>query len=97
MADQHGGCFVGDVVGLGKTFIGAEIVRQLQFEQPPGSHPPIICPAGLVPMWRSISELFGLGAQVVSMSIIVPPAAAIFDEESGEYLDEPRRSAASTC
>ena len=29
MVDQHGGCFVGDVVGLGKTYIGAEIVRQL--------------------------------------------------------------------
>ena len=88
MVDQHGGCFVGDVVGLGKTYIGAEIVRQLQFEQPPGSHPLIICPAGLIPMWRSVSELFGLGAEIVSMSIIVPPAGAVFDEESGEYLDE---------
>ena len=89
MVDQHGGCFVGDVVGLGKTYIGAEIVRQLQFEQPPGSHPLIICPAGLVPMWQTVSERFGLGAQIVSMSVIVPPAAAVFDEDSGEYLDEP--------
>jgi hypothetical protein len=89
MVDQHGGCFVGDVVGLGKTYVGAEIVRQLQFEQPPGRHPLIICPAGLAPMWRTISELFGLGAEIVSMSVIVPPAGAVFDEESGEYLDEP--------
>ena len=27
MIDRHGGCFIGDVVGLGKTYIGAEMVR----------------------------------------------------------------------
>ena len=78
MVDRHGGCFVGDVVGLGKTYIGAEIVRQLQFEQPPGRHPLIICPAGLIPMWQTVSERFGLGAEVVSMSAIVPPAGATY-------------------
>jgi len=36
MIDQHGGCFIGDVVGLGKTYIGAELVRQLQLSEPPG-------------------------------------------------------------
>ncbi len=28
MIDIHGGCYIGDVVGLGKTFIGAELLRQ---------------------------------------------------------------------
>jgi HKD family nuclease len=39
MIDVHGGCFIGDVVGLGKTYIGAELVRQLQLSEPPGKHP----------------------------------------------------------
>ena len=89
MVEQHGGCFIGDVVGLGKTYVGAELVRQLQFNEPRGRHPLIVCPAGLVPMWEVINERFGLGAEVVSMSAIVPPPAAQFDEERGEYVDQP--------
>ncbi len=87
MVEQHGGCFIGDVVGLGKTYIGAELVRQLQFSEPPGSHPLIICPAGLKPMWEVTSEKFGIGAEVVSMSAITPPPMDAFDEETGDYLD----------
>lgn len=87
MVDRHGGCFIGDVVGLGKTYIGAEIVRQLQLTEPAGRHPLIVCPAGLIPMWQRFNELFGLGAAVVSMSAIHPPAAAQFDEELGEYVE----------
>ncbi|MBI3980017.1 MAG: NgoFVII family restriction endonuclease [Chloroflexi bacterium] len=88
MVDQHGGCYVGDVVGLGKTYIGAELVRQLQFGEPPGRHPLIICPAGLKPMWEVVNERFGLGAEVVSMSAIVSPPAARFDEQTGEYVED---------
>ncbi len=90
MVEQHGGCFVGDVVGLGKTYIGAELVRQLQFSEPRGSLPLIICPAGLKPMWETISERFRLGAAVVSMSAIAPPPSARWDEETDSYIeDEP--------
>ncbi|HET8629731.1 MAG TPA: helicase-related protein, partial [Thermomicrobiales bacterium] len=88
MVEQHGGCFIGDVVGLGKTYVGAELVRQLQFNEPRGRHPLIVCPAGLIPMWETIAERFGLGAEVVSMSAIVPPPAARFDEERAAYVDE---------
>ena len=87
MIDTHGGCFIGDVVGLGKTYIGAELARQLQFGEPPGRYPLIICPAGLKPMWETVSERFGLGAAVMSMSAIAPPVTTAFDEESGEYVD----------
>ena len=87
MVELHGGCFIGDVVGLGKTYIGAELVRQLQFGEPAGRYPLIVCPAGLMPMWEAVSERFGLGAAVVSMSAIVPPPEAQFDEESGGYVD----------
>jgi len=88
IVSKHGGCFIGDVVGLGKTFIGAELVRQLQYEEPIGSNPLIICPAGLKSMWEGVSERFGLAAKVVSMSAIAPPAAARFDEEAGVYVDD---------
>jgi len=87
MVELHGGCFIGDVVGLGKTYIGAELVRQLQFGEPAGRYPLIVCPAGLMPMWEAISERFGLGAAVVSMSAIIPPPEAQFDEESGGYVE----------
>jgi len=87
MIDQRGGCFIGDVVGLGKTYIGAELVRQLQFSEPAGRHPLIVCPAGLMPMWELVSERFGLGAEVISMSALAPPPGAQFDEESGSYVE----------
>lgn len=84
--DLHGGVFIGDVVGLGKTYIGAELLRQLQYTE---RYPPlIICPAGLVPMWERTNELFALGAEVVSMSRIAPPAGLQFDEDALEYIDE---------
>ncbi len=87
MVEAHGGCYIGDVVGLGKTYIGAELARQLQFDEPPGRYPLIICPAGLKPMWETVSERFGLGAAVVSMSTIVPPAGASYDAESEAYIE----------
>ena len=87
MVDLHGGCFIGDVVGLGKSFIGAEILRQLRYTEK--GDPLIICPAGLVPMWEGMNELFQLGAAVVSMSRIVPKPSARWDEEAEEYLEEP--------
>ncbi|HLZ28945.1 MAG TPA: helicase-related protein [Chloroflexota bacterium] len=87
MIELHGGCFIGDVVGLGKTYVGAEIVRQLQFTEPRGRNPIIVCPAGLKPMWEVVNERFGLGAAVISMSAIVPPPMAQFDEEAGVYID----------
>lgn len=87
MIDLHGGCFIGDVVGLGKSYIGAEILRQLRYTEK--GDPLIICPAGLVSMWERMNELFQLGAAVVSMSRIVPKPSAQWDEEAEEYLDEP--------
>ncbi|MCY3887952.1 MAG: phospholipase D-like domain-containing protein [Chloroflexi bacterium] len=87
MIDIHGGCYIGDVVGLGKTFIGAELLRQLQFSYPHDGRPLILCPAGLKPMWESFNERFQLGASVISHSMIVPSGEAEFDEELGRYVD----------
>ena len=87
MIEAYGGCYVGDVVGLGKTFIGAELLRQLRVSYPNDGPPLILCPAGLRSMWRNFNERFGLGAEVVSHSVITSPPGAEFDEEIGRYVD----------
>lgn len=85
--DRYGGCYIGDVVGLGKTYIGAELLRQLKQSYPRDGNPLIICPAGLVPMWQRVNEIYQLGAAVVSQSVIAPPAGAEFNEELEQYID----------
>ena len=87
MIDAHGGCYVGDVVELGKTFVGAELLRQLRVSYPNDGPPLILCPAGLKPMWEVFNERFALGAEVVSHSMIAAPADPEYDEETGRYTD----------
>ncbi len=96
MIEAYGGCYIGDVVGLGKTFIGAELLRQLRVSYPNEGPPLILCPARLKPMWEVFNERFALGAEVVSHSMIAAPAEAEFDEELGRYVDaaQPRQSIA---
>ena len=64
--EKHGGCYIADVVGLGKTYIGAEILRRLDLNHPETGDPLIICPAGLRPMWERIADQFGIEADVIS-------------------------------
>ena len=87
MIESFGGCYIGDVVGLGKTYIGAELLRQLRQTYQTDGPPLILCPAGLRPMWSRVNEEFGLGAEVVSHSMIAPPPGSEFDEELGRYVD----------
>ena len=87
MIEAYGGCYIGDVVGLGKTFIGAELLRQLRVSYPHDGPPLILCPAGLRPMWQRFNERFGLGAEVVSHSMIRAVPDPEFDEELGRYVD----------
>ena len=87
MIETYGGCYIGDVVGLGKTFIGAELLRQLRVSYPNDGLPLILCPAGLIPMWRRFNEEFGLGAEVVSHNMIRAVPDPEFDEELGRYVD----------
>jgi superfamily II DNA or RNA helicase len=65
---EYGGCFVADVVGLGKSFIGAAIVKR--FEQIEKARPLIICPAPLLEMWESYNEIYQLNARVLSMGLL---------------------------
>ena len=85
MTRSYGGCYIADVVGLGKTYIGAELLRQLRQSYPNDGPPLIICPAGLVDAWRRVNEPYGLGAEVLSQSRIAPPPDLVFDSETEQY------------
>src|SRR5260370_23215555 len=65
---DFGGAFVADVVGLGKSYIGAAIVKH--FERTEHARPLIICPAPLVEMWERANEVYQLNARVLSMGYL---------------------------
>ena len=87
MVEAYGGCYIGDVVGLGKTYIGAELLRQMRQSYPHDGNPLILCPVGLIPMWTRMNEEYDLGAEIVSHSMITSPPDPEFDEEIGRYID----------
>jgi hypothetical protein len=68
MIREHDGAFVSDVVGVGKSFIGAAIVKY--FEQTERARPLIICPKSLEEMWMGYNETYELNAHIVPMSVL---------------------------
>jgi len=68
MIRSYGGGFAADVVGLGKSFIGAAIVKH--FARTDRARPLIICPAPLVDMWMQYNYKYDLNARVESMGIL---------------------------
>jgi ERCC4-related helicase len=68
MIKDYGGAFVSDVVGLGKSFIGAAIVKH--FERTQHARPLIICPAPLIEMWERYNEVYALNARIVSLGLL---------------------------
>ncbi len=68
MVRDFGGAFVSDVVGLGKSYIGAAIVKH--FERTDHARPLIICPAPLTEMWERYNEVYQLNARVLSMGFL---------------------------
>jgi superfamily II DNA or RNA helicase len=65
---QYGGVFVSDVVGLGKSFIGAAIVKR--FETLEKARPLIICPPALAAMWERYNEIYQLNARILSLGML---------------------------
>ena len=65
---QYNGAFVSDVVGLGKSYIGAAIVKH--FERHDRARALIICPQSLVRMWQHYNEAYELNANVLSMGML---------------------------
>ena len=66
MIRDNGGCFVADVVGLGKSYIGAGIIKH--FERTEHARPLILCPKPLEEMWIRYNEVYHLNANVLSIS-----------------------------
>jgi superfamily II DNA/RNA helicase len=65
---DYGGAFVADVVGLGKSYIGAAIVKH--FERTDHARALILCPAPLKEMWERYNEVYQLNARVLSMGFL---------------------------
>lgn len=82
MIRDYGGAFVADVVGLGKSFIGAAIVKH--FERTQHARPLIICPAPLVEMWERYNEVYALNARVLSMGYLREGSLKSNGNESAE-------------
>jgi len=68
MVHDYGGAFIADVVGMGKSYIGAAVVKH--FERTEHARPLIICPAALVEMWERYNEVYELNARVLSMGYL---------------------------
>jgi SNF2 family DNA or RNA helicase len=71
MIRDHGGVFVADVVGLGKSYIGAAVLKH--FVRTQGSRPLIICPKPLEEMWQGYDDEFSLDAKILPMSLLKSP------------------------
>jgi len=71
MIRDHGGAFVADVVGLGKSFIGAAVLKH--FVRTQGVKPLIICPKPLEDMWQNYNDEYELNARILSMSMLKLP------------------------
>jgi len=61
---NYGGVFLADVVGLGKTYMGAALLADLDARF--GERALIICPPVLKPMWEQICDLYNINVKVVS-------------------------------
>lgn len=68
MIRDHGGVFVSDVVGLGKSYIGAAVVKH--FVRTQGVRPLILCPKPLEEMWQDYNDEYSLDAKVLSISML---------------------------
>ena len=80
MIRDNGGVFVSDVVGLGKSYIGAAVLKH--FVRTQGAKPLIICPKPLEEMWKDYDDEFGLDAKILPMSMLLT------DDGSGRSLLE---------
>ena len=63
MFESYGGVIIGDVVGLGKTYVGITLLKYLQLHE---YRPLIICPPTLIPMWEKFCEDYEVDAKILS-------------------------------
>ena len=63
MFELYGGVIIGDVVGLGKTYVGTALLKFLQLQE---YRPLIICPPALQPMWDKFCVEYEVDAKILS-------------------------------
>lgn len=63
MFELYGGMIIGDVVGLGKTYVGTALLKYLQLQD---YRPLIICPPQLIPMWQKFCTDYEVDAKILS-------------------------------
>jgi len=86
MIRDYGGAFVSDVVGLGKSYVGAGIIKH--FHRTEGARPLIICPKSLQEMWQDYNDTFDLNAIVLPMSMLQGNGnGSILDEKKYQDRD----------
>lgn len=71
--NRYDGVFICDVVGLGKTFIGAALLNQL------GKRAVVFCPPRIKNMWDEFGERFKIDIKTVSHGAL---SRGVFDEDS---------------
>ena len=61
--EQYGGVIIGDVVGLGKTYVGTALMKYLQLQE---YRPLVVCPPQLIPMWEKFCTDYEVDAKFLS-------------------------------
>jgi len=67
--NKRNGVVIGDVVGLGKTFMAVALARIFQDDH--GTETLIICPKNLVSMWQDYVHQYRMAAKVMSISAVI--------------------------
>jgi superfamily II DNA or RNA helicase len=84
--EQHSGCIIADVVGLGKSIIAAAVAANLAMETV------VICPPHLKEQWEELAYAFGLQRfKVISSGKLEDAVAAHADSEKLVIVDEAHR------
>jgi len=65
---QYGGAFAADVVGVGKSYIGAAVLKHFSITE--NAKPLIICPKSLEEMWKNYNAQYSLNAEIVPLSLL---------------------------
>jgi superfamily II DNA/RNA helicase len=66
--NDYDGVIIGDVVGLGKTYIGVALLKHLQEVQ--GLKPIVIAPPAIEQYWDDLLNEYGVHAHVLSMGML---------------------------
>ena len=86
IVEAYNGCFIADVVGLGKTYISAMYMQNL-----PGKKL-VICPPPIIDSWQDAIFDFGVrGAKVVSLGKLEQIKKDGYDEYNYIFVDEAHR------